>query len=297
MKVMWKKHGKLILAGVMLSLFALAAGTAVAADEKTIVTVGSDDVGEREILDLVVRQTGVEKAMMPLLLAQMSLDQRKQLADQVVTALLLSQAAAAEGLEDDADVALTLKWNRANTLAQAYINRIAENWSLKEEDLRKFYEENKKDYIEPESAHVRHILTETEEEASQVMKDVSADAGSFETVAEEKSIDPGSAPKGGDLGFITKGQTVPSFEEVVFSMEENSIEGPVESRFGWHVIQVLGKKPSHQQTFEEALPQLREDIQQWYLTQEVEKLKERFGVEVDEEGLANLGGFPAVQSE
>jgi peptidyl-prolyl cis-trans isomerase C len=78
-------------------------------------------------------------------------------------------------------------------------------------------------------------------------------------------------------------------------MKENSIKGPVESRFGWHVVQVLERKPSHQQSFEEALPQLQQDIQQWYLEQEVEKLKERFNVTIDEKTLSNLGGIPAIK--
>ncbi|MFP4481775.1 MAG: peptidylprolyl isomerase [Thermovirgaceae bacterium] len=295
MSFMWKKQGKLILAVIAFILVAVMAGAAIATEEKPVVSVEEDKVGEQELIDLIIRQTGIQDQMLPIALSQMSLDQREELVDQVVTALLLSHAAVEEGLEDDEEVALTLKWNRANALAQAYINKISEKWSLKEEELEKFYEENKEDYVVPDSVHVRHILTETEEEAAEVMEEIVEDEASFEAVAEEKSIDPESAEKGGDLGWITKGQTVPVFDELVFSMEENSIEGPVESRFGWHVVQVLEKKPGHQQTFEEALSQVREDIQQSYLAQEVDKLKDRYDVEVDTEALSNLGGFPASE--
>lgn len=292
-----KKRGKLVLALVTFALVAMAAGAVAADEDKPVVVVGEEQVGEQEMLDLVVLQTGVQKEMMPLVLAQMTLEQREELVEQVMTALLLSQAATEEGLEDEREVALQIKWNRANTLAQAYINKVSENWSLEKKELEKYFEENKEDYVVPESVKVRHILTETEEEAEDVLSEVTEDADVFEAVAKEKSIDQGSAEKGGELGWISRGQTVPAFEETVFSMEEGSIEGPVESKFGWHVIQVLEKKQSHQQTFDEAVDQIREDIQQSYLNEEVEKLKDRFDVEVDTEALSNLGGFPAGSQE
>ncbi len=292
---LWKKKGKLVLAMIVVALVAAMAGTAVASDGKPIVSVGSDKVGEEELLSLVVRQSGVQKQMMPFLLAQMTLEQREELVDQVVTSLLLSQAAMMEGLYLDEDVALTLRWNRANTLAQAYINKVARDWSFKREDLQEYYEAHTDDYYVPEQAHVRHILVETEGEASRILLEVMTDESAFAEVARTKSIDTGSAQKGGDLGWISPGQTVPAFDELVFSMKQDSIKGPVESRFGWHVVQVLEKKPGHQLNFEEALPQIREDIMQWYLDQEVEKLKGRFNVEVDRKALSNLGGFPAPQ--
>jgi parvulin-like peptidyl-prolyl isomerase len=297
MNLSWKKSRKLVLMVIAVVFVAVTAGAAIAEDESPIVSVAGEKVGEQELLNLVVRQSGVQKQMMPFVLAQMSLEQREELVDQVVTALLLSQAAMMEGLHLDEEIAMTIRWNRANTLAQAYINKVAQGWSFKQEDLREYYDEHKEDYIVPKQAHVRHILAETEQEASNILLEVLADEEAFNEVAREKSIDTGSAQKGGDLGWISPGQTVPAFDELVFSMKENSIKGPVESRFGWHVVQVLEKKPSHQKTFEEALPQIREDIQQWYLAAEVEKLKDRFDVKIDTEALSNLGGFPARNQE
>lgn len=297
MNLSQKKSRKLVLTVIAVVFVAVTAGAAMAEDENPIVSVAGEKVGEQELLNLVVSQSGIQKQMMPFVLAQMSLEQREELVDQVVTALLLSQAAMMEGLHLDEDVAMTLRWNRANTLAQAYINKVAQNWSFKQEDLRKYYDEHREDYVVPKQAHVRHILAETEQEALNILLEVLADEEAFSEVAREKSIDTGSAQKGGDLGWLSPGQTVPAFDELVFSMKENSIKGPVESRFGWHVVQVLEKKPSHQKTFEEALPQIREDIQQWYLAGEVEKLKGRFDVEIDTEALSNLGGFPARKQE
>jgi peptidyl-prolyl cis-trans isomerase C len=293
MNFLRKKQGKLVLAVFAFVWAVMMAGEALAVEAKPIVSVGGEKVGEEELLSLVIRQSGVQKQMMPFVLAQMTLQQREELVGQVVTSLLLSQAATMEGLHLDEEVELTLRWNRANTLAQAYINKIAQDWSFKREDLEKYYEDHLDDYFVPEQAHVRHILVETKEEASRVLLEVMVDESAFDEVARTKSIDTGSAQKGGDIGWISPGHTVPAFDELVFSMKEDSIKGPVESRFGWHVVQVLEKKPGRQMNFEEALPQIRRDIQQWYLDKEVEKLKSRFNVEVDTEALSNLGGFPA----
>ena len=295
MKTICKKQRNLIIVAVMVAFLVILAGTACAADEKPVVTVGGEKVGEQEMVNLLVLQSGVSRGMARLVLAQTTLEQRQQLANQVVMSLILSQAAMMKGLHLDEDVALTLRWNRANTLAQAYVNKVAANWSLHREDLEKYYEAHKEDYVVPESAHVRHILTSTKEEASRVLLEVMVDPSAFPEVARAKSIDRGSAQNGGDLGWVTPGQTVPAFDKLVFSMKENSIKGPVESRFGWHVVQVLEREPAHQQSFEEALPQLQQDIQQWYLEQEVEKLKERFNVTIDEKTLSNLGGIPAIK--
>ncbi|MGC9373394.1 MAG: hypothetical protein ACP5DY_08785, partial [Thermovirgaceae bacterium] len=133
MNFLRKKQGKLVRAVLVVVLAAMMAGTVAADEAKPIVSVGGEKVREEELISLVVRQSGVQKQMMPFVLARMTLQQREALVDQVVTSLLLSQAAAMEGLYLDEEVELTLRWNRANILAQAYINKIAQDWSFKRE--------------------------------------------------------------------------------------------------------------------------------------------------------------------
>jgi peptidyl-prolyl cis-trans isomerase C len=242
-----------------------------------------------------VKQAGAQKNFAPFVLAQTTMAQRKDFVNNVVAALLLSQAAQMEGLQLDPETALALRWNAINVLAQSYINKISGSWSFKEEDLRKYYEQNKDKYVRPEAVHVRHILVDSKEKADRVLLEILAKEKSFSDAAKEYSQDSGSASKGGDLGWIQRGQTVKEFEDLIFSIKEKSLGGPVETQYGWHVVEVLEKSPSKQLTFEEALPKIREDIQQWYLDKEIEKLKGRFEVSVDESKLSTLGGFPAIQ--
>ncbi|MEB2398921.1 MAG: peptidylprolyl isomerase [Alcaligenaceae bacterium] len=97
--------------------------------------------------------------------------------------------------------------------------------------------------------HARHILIKT----SKVMSDEKAQARmaqlrerlahgeSFETLAKRYSEDA-TAPQGGDLGWLTPGETVPAFEQAMNELEVNQISQPVKSQFGWHLIQVLERR-------------------------------------------------------
>jgi peptidyl-prolyl cis-trans isomerase C len=88
-----------------------------------------------------------------------------------------------------------------------------------------------------EQRAVRHILVETEEEADEVVDELAAGVD-FGELAEDRSIDPGSAAQGGELGTTERGRFVPEFDEAAFEAEVDEIVGPVETQFGFHVIQV-----------------------------------------------------------
>ena len=292
--MIFSKRGFAVLS--LAVLFAISAiATSFAADRGPVVTVGGEQVGEQEFIDLTVRQSGVQKAMTPFLLSQMTMEQRMDMVDKITAALLLSQAAQVRGVNLDPEVATEIRWTVANMLAQAYISEIASDWDMSVEAQKAFYESHKDMYVAPQQAHVRHILVKTEEEATDVLLEIYARDGDFAQAAAKYSQDPGSASKGGDLGWIAPGDTVPAFDELVFSLEPGKRGGPVETRFGWHVVEVLDTRPGGQLSFEEAVQQIRQDIQQYYLDRELENLESKFDVEVDEEILSTLGGFPALK--
>lgn len=93
------------------------------------------------------------------------------------------------------------------------------------------------DTEEIETRTVRHILVETEPEAQAIVDELAAGAD-FATLAQERSIDPGSGAQGGDLGPAPRGSYVSEFEDAVWSAETGEVVGPVESQFGFHVLEV-----------------------------------------------------------
>lgn len=90
-------------------------------------------------------------------------------------------------------------------------------------------------------ARVRHIMVATEDEAKQVKARL--DAGEdFAALAKELSLDTGSALDGGDLGWFPEGVMVSAFNDAAFSLDVGKISDPVQSSFGWHVMEVLARE-------------------------------------------------------
>ncbi len=94
---------------------------------------------------------------------------------------------------------------------------------------------------EAEQARARHILVETEEEAQQVVGRLEA-GEDFGELAQELSLDTFSGAEGGDLGFVTRGRFVEPVDEAVFSLPIGEISTPIQSDFGWHIVEVLEKE-------------------------------------------------------
>jgi peptidyl-prolyl cis-trans isomerase SurA len=101
-----------------------------------------------------------------------------------------------------------------------------------------------------EQIKVRHILIKTNEvlddsaaeEKLKTIRQQIIDEGNFGAVAAAVSEDIGSAQDGGDMGWVARGFFVPEFEDVAYSLEENEISPPFRSRYGWHIIEYLGKR-------------------------------------------------------
>lgn len=147
------------------------------------------------------------------------------------------------------------------------INQLRQNVHVSDDQLKEQYQQNIKDYQVPNRVHVQHILLmtvgKTDAEVEEIRKqaeDILKQAkkgGNFNDLAKKYSQDPGSKDKGGDLGFIVQGQTVPEFEKTAFSLDKGQISDLVKTQYGFHIIKVIDKETAHTKPFEEVKDSLR----------------------------------------
>ena len=152
---------------------------------------------------------------------------------------------------------------RENLPVQKVQERVAGDAEPSEEEVQTFYDENKNlQFTTPEQRCVRHILfnKDQKKKAEEVKSQLEDGGDDFAKLAKENSQDPQSAQNGGDLGCLGKGETVQNFEEAVFNAQEGETVGPVETEFGYHIIEVTQVNAKETQSLEEVEPQIREQL-------------------------------------
>ena len=163
--------------------------------------------------------------------------------------------------------------------------------NITEEDARKYYQENPKQFETPEQVRASHILikpvftdpnadpNEAKGKARAKTEDLLKqlkDGADFAELAKANSNCP-SAPRGGDLGFFPRGETTPAFEKVAFEMEIGQISDIVETEYGYHIIKVTDHKEASTTSFKQAkdgiIKQLTQKKQSEFADEYIESLK------------------------
>jgi peptidyl-prolyl cis-trans isomerase D len=134
--------------------------------------------------------------------------------------------------------------------------QLARQEQVSEAELRKAYQERLAQMTEAEQRRASHILVKTREEADKISAELQKNPARFADLAKKQSQDPGSAEKGGDLGWFGRGMMVKPFEDAVFGMKQGETSGAVQSDFGFHVIRVTGVKAAKARSFEDARAEL-----------------------------------------
>ena len=137
-------------------------------------------------------------------------------------------------------------------------------------EVKQFYESNRRQFEVPESRQASHILIAIDEggrdkaraRAQEIYQEARKKPGSFADLAKKYSQDPGSAARGGDLGFLPRGvmKDVPEFEDVLYKLKPGEISPPVESKLGHHIIRLTKIQPAQGKSFEEMRPRIEAEL-------------------------------------
>ena len=148
------------------------------------------------------------------------------------------------------------------------LGKIRQNTVVSDDDLKAVYQQNIQQYEVPNRVHAEHILlttvgktdaevAEIKTKAEDILGQARKKGANFEDLAKKYSEDPGSKTKGGDLGWLVQGQTVPEFEKAAFTLPKGEISDLIKTQYGFHIIQVLDKETAHTKTFDEVKDTLR----------------------------------------
>lgn len=149
---------------------------------------------------------------------------------------------------------------RARLLTDKLYESVTSDVEVTDAEVKSYYEENKAQFDVPESREVRHILVETKKLANEIYDELKA-GGDFAALAKKHSQDSGSKDSGGML-TITRGQTVEPFDRTAFLLPKDAISRPVQTEFGFHVIQPVSEvKPARTTPLKEVRAQIRQQLE------------------------------------
>ncbi|MEE4187971.1 MAG: peptidylprolyl isomerase [Roseobacter sp.] len=208
-------------------------------------------------------------------------DQYQQLPNDVlydgILEQLIQQSSLAQSLAEDLPprAAYGLANERRAFLANVVLRGAAEA-AVTDEAVEAAYAEQ---YVggEPETEfNAAHILVETEEEAQALLAELEAGA-IFAELAQAKSIGP-SGPNGGALGWFSQGMMVAPFENAVIALEAGQVSDPVQTQFGWHVIQLTETREKQPPSLDEVRAELRASLEEAAVQEAIASLTEGMAV-------------------
>jgi peptidyl-prolyl cis-trans isomerase C len=245
-------------------------------DNKVLAVVAENEITSEDLNRIIMRYPEDKRGYFE------SEQGRNQLLDQTISFELMSKLGEELALDKTKDFQDTLKALGKELLTQVTINKVLSEVTVTDEEVQKYYEDNKENFKEEATVSAKHILVETEEEAKKAKEEIVSEAISFEDAAMKYSTCP-SNQEGGNLGPFKKGMMVPEFEEVAFNLEVGKVSEPVKTQFGYHLILVDNKNEAKQKSYDEVkdsvINQLTQVAQQKKYQDLVVELEKKYGVD------------------
>lgn len=174
--------------------------------------------------------------------------------NELIDQRLLALDAEDQGLNGDREAKIRLAAARERILGNIRVERHLKD-SVNEEAIRRMYDEQSKLAARGDEVRARHILVEEKAKADDLIKQLQKGAD-FSALAKTHSIDEGSAKKGGDLGYFTQDMLNGRFTRPVFNAGKGERIGPIKSEFGWHIAEIMDRRPAAQPSFESLKPKI-----------------------------------------
>jgi len=221
----------------------VSATTRILAATAAVLLLGSVSAAAQDAVVAKVNGKTITEADMRLAEAELGSDlgslpdvtKRRVLAEFLIENQLFADAAEAQKLAAGPDFNERMQYWRRRSLRDLYFDKTVKD-TVSDAEAKNFYD-SQVGSAKTEEVRARHILVESKEKARELFEKV-AYGTDFAELAKQHSKDPGSKDQGGDLGYFSKGQMVPQFEEAAFKLQKGEVSQPFETQFGWHIIKV-----------------------------------------------------------
>jgi peptidyl-prolyl cis-trans isomerase C len=207
-------------------------------------------------------------------------ESRKSIIDQLTLQVAIAQEATKKGLDKTPEFTEQMEAIKQSVLANAYVQDFIKNNPVSDDAVKAEYDRIKATVTGTEYK-ASHILVGTEAEARDVIAKLKKVPGAFAKLATERSKDPGSKARGGDLGWVDLTRMVPEFSAALVKLEKGKLsETPVKTQFGYHVIRLDDAKPNEAPPLEEVKPQISQQLQQQNVKKQLDAIKASAKIEV-----------------
>ncbi len=217
---------------------ALFAKPVMAADDTVIAVVNGDKIMKKDVMTAIKKlpvQAGKDTdKLFPLVV------------DEIINEKLIDDATKTAKVEDSPEYKTQLDALKGQLAKQIYVDKYLHE-KVSDKAVKEEYNKFKKENEGKEEIHAKHLLVKTEDEAKEAIKELNdADdkAAEFDKLVKQRSADTASAANGGDLGWFAEEDMLPEFSKAAFALKPGTYtKEPVQTRFGYHVIYVLDKRP------------------------------------------------------
>lgn len=267
----WSRLGGAGLLGLALSAAPLLAQTAhspsssTSASDPVVISVGTQQIHASQFQHLL---NGVSPEQRSLILAH-----QREVAQQYGQMLAFTQAAERRGLDHSSQFLFEMQMARSKALANELVSTLQNESKPTDAQIKAYYDAHPDEFLEVRARHILIADSDTPGGASKLtpaqaeakIQDIAArlkKGEDFASLAKQYSDDPGSKNKGGELGFVGYGQTVPEFQKQLWTLPVGQTSAPFQTRFGYHIVQA----EAHRQV---PLDKARADIAQQLTTEAV----------------------------
>jgi len=205
---------------------------------------------------------------------------REQVKQEMINRQVFVQAAEKAGVAKQDAVQTEMELARQGILVRSLMTDYLAKHPVTDKQVQDEYNRLKQEQAGQMEYQVRHILVPDEKTANDLLAQIKSGKAKFEDLAKKNSKDPGSAEKGGDLGWAPATNYVAPFAKAVTGLKKGqTADKPVQTQFGWHVIQVVDTRPIQFPPLDQVRPQLEEMLRQQVLADYQKKLRDEAKVQ------------------